>query len=163
MGKSVEIRRLTCAPCRTARPEHSVVEALLSPLSLLCIVGVLSLAACSGDEPAAAFRVGLITPGSIGDAAWNAGAHAGLELVADSLGVAISHVEARTPGAQEEALRTYAAQNYDLVFGHGFEFQDPAERVAAEFPGTVFIVTSGVRASGNVAPLVLRRLHTLPV
>jgi basic membrane lipoprotein Med (substrate-binding protein (PBP1-ABC) superfamily) len=32
---------------------------------------------------------------------------------------------------QEQALRTYAAQGYQLVFGHGFEFQDPAERVAA--------------------------------
>ncbi len=134
-----------------------MAESYLPPLSLLCFVGVLSLASCSGGERTdGAFKVGLITPGSIGDAAWNAGAFAGLELVADSLDVAISHVEARTPGAQEEALRTYAAQNYDLVFGHGFEFQDPAERVAAEFPGTVFIVTSGVRASGNVAPLVFR-------
>ena len=68
-------------------------------------------------------RVGLITPGSIADAAWNSGAYAGLQRIHDSLGVAISHVEARTPAEQDEALRTYAAQGYDLVFAHGFEFQ----------------------------------------
>ena len=43
-----------------------------------------------------------------------------------------------------------------MVFGHGFEFQQPAERVSAEYPKTVFIVTSGERVLGNVAPLVFR-------
>ncbi len=68
----------------------------------------------------------------------------------------MSHVEARTPAEQEEALRTYAAQHYDLVFGHGFEFQGPAERVSAQYPGTVFIVTSGEKVQGNVSPLIFR-------
>lgn len=106
-------------------------------------------------EPAQ-LRVALITPGSIADAAWNAGAFQGLQQIKDSLGVVVSHQEARTPGAQEEALRAYAAQGYTLVFGHGFEFQQPAERVSAEYPKTVFIVTSGERVLGNVAPLVFR-------
>ena len=53
-------------------------------------------------------------------------------------------------------MRTYAAQGYDLVFAHGFEFQDLAERVSAEYPRTVFIVTSGRRARRNVSPLIFR-------
>jgi basic membrane lipoprotein Med (substrate-binding protein (PBP1-ABC) superfamily) len=77
-------------------------------------------------------------------------------MIRDSLGLPISHVEARTPSEQVEALRTYAAQGYDLVFAHGFEFQDPAERVSAEYPKTIFIITSGRRARGNVAPLIFR-------
>jgi basic membrane lipoprotein Med (substrate-binding protein (PBP1-ABC) superfamily) len=100
--------------------------------------------------------VGLITPGSIADAAWNSGAYQGLQLIRDSLGMTVSHVEARTPSDQDEALRTYAAQGYDLVFAHGFEFQDPAERVSARYPKTIFIVTSGRRAKGNVAPLIFK-------
>ncbi|HEU4698289.1 MAG TPA: BMP family protein [Gemmatimonadales bacterium] len=106
----------------------------------------------------AAMRVALVTPGSVADQAWNSQAYAGLQQVHDSLHLPISHVEARTPAEQEEALRTYAAQGYGLVFGHGFEFQRPAERVSAEYPRTVFIVTSGERVEGNVAPLVFR-LH----
>jgi basic membrane protein A len=101
-------------------------------------------------------RVGLITPGSIADAAWNSAAYQGLQRIHDSLGVQISHVEARTPAEQAEALRTYAAQGYRLVFANGFEFQDAAERVSSEYPKTVFIVTSGRRAHGNVAPLIFR-------
>lgn len=101
-------------------------------------------------------RVGLITPGSIADAAWNSGAYRGLLEIRDSLRVPVSQVEARTPAEQEEALRTYAAQGYDLVFAHGFEFQAAAERVSRQYPKTVIIVTSGERAVGNVAPLIFR-------
>jgi basic membrane protein A and related proteins len=119
-------------------------------------VAVLSFFGCSRPAPTSGLRVGLITPGSIADAAWNSGAYAGLQRIHDSLGLAVSHVEARTPAEQDEALRTYAAQGYDLVFAHGFEFQAPAERVSAQYPKTVFIVTSGARAEGNVAPLIFR-------
>jgi len=101
-------------------------------------------------------RVGLITPGSIADAAWNSGAYQGLLEVRDSLRVRVSQVEARTLAEQEEALRAYGAQGYDLVFAHGFEFQGAAERVSRQYPKTVFIVTSGDYAQGNVAPLVFR-------
>lgn len=114
-----------------------------------------ALAACA-DQPTTddGFQVALVAPGSIADAAWNSGAFSGLERIRDSLGARISHVEALTPAAQEEALRTYAAQGYDVVFGNGFEFQDPAERVARDYPQTVFVVNSGARAVGRVVPLV---------
>lgn len=118
---------------------------------------VLLLAACSNSPSAPpGFRVGLVTPGSIADAAWNSGAYRGLEQIRDSLGAQISQVEARTPAEQEEAMRAYAAQGYDLIFGHGFEFQGAAERVSAQYPKAVLIVTSGEKVSGNVAPLVFR-------
>lgn len=134
---------------------------IITTLSRYCCVTVMLLVVtgCVAEEgTVGGVRVGLVTPGSIADAAWNAGAYQGLQWIGDSLGLHTSHVEARTPGAQEEALRTYAAQGYDLVFGHGFEFQDPAERVARDYPETVFIITSGVRVAGNVAPLIFR-LH----
>jgi basic membrane protein A and related proteins len=125
------------------------------PLKWRHAVLLVALAACSparSSQP----RVGLITPGSIADAAWNSGAYQGLMEIRDSLGLSVSHVEARTPAEQSEALRTYAAQGYDLVFAHGFEFQDPAERVSRDYPRTVFIVTSGRRARGNVSPIIFR-------
>jgi basic membrane protein A and related proteins len=117
---------------------------------------MVALASCSAPAAPVGMRVGLITPGSIADAAWNSGAYTGLQRIHDSLGVAVSHVEARTPADQDEALRTYAAQGYDLVFAHGFEFQGAAERVSAQYPKTVFIVTSGSRTHGNVSPLIFK-------
>lgn len=125
----------------------------------LCVVGVasLSLVSCSPQPDAGnSLRVALITPGSIADAAWNSGAYAGLLRIRDSLGAIVSHVEALTPAAQEDALRSYAAQGFDVIFANGFEFQEPAERVAQSYPEPVFVVNSGSRAIGKVVPLVFR-------
>ncbi|MDY4138573.1 MAG: BMP family protein, partial [Eubacteriales bacterium] len=43
--------------------------------------------------------------------------------------------------AIEEAMRNYASEEYDLVIGHGFEFGEPAMRVAPEFPDVKFFVS----------------------
>ena len=122
---------------------------------LFAVMTVL-LVSCSKAPNSGIFRVALVTPGSVSDAAWNSGAYAGLMFIRDSLQAGVSQVEARTPAEQEDNLRRYAAEGYDLVFGHGFEFQGPAERVSAQFPHTIFVITSGERQTGNVVPLIFR-------
>lgn len=120
-------------------------------------VGVL-LVGCGppSDSDASAsdstFRVALITPGSISDRSWNGGAYAGLLQIRDSLGAQISHVQSKTPAEFDENFRLYGADNYALVIGHGYEFQDAARRVAPAFPNTVYLITSGSAfQSPNVA------------
>ncbi len=71
--------------------------------------------------------------------------------IRDSLGATVSHIQTRTPAEFEEQFRQYGAQGYDLVFGHGFEFQDAAKRVGPDFPHTIFITTSGTTSGANVA------------
>lgn len=97
------------------------------------------------------FRVALLTPGPISDRSWNGGAYDGLVAIRDSLGAQISHVQTKTPAEFEENFRQYGAQGYDLVIGHGFEFQDAAVRVGPEFPKTMYITTSGNTVKANVA------------
>ena len=99
----------------------------------------------------AAFKVALLTPGPISDQSWNGGAYAGLLRIRDSLGASISHVQTKTPAEFEEQFRQYGAQGYDLVFGHGFEFQDAARRVGPDFPRTVYVTTSSSTSGANVA------------
>ena len=102
----------------------------------------------SGDKP---FRVALLTPGPISDQSWNGGAYQGLLRVRDSLGASISHIQTKTPAEFEEQFRQYGAQGYDLVIGHGFEFQDAAKRVGPDFPHTIYVTTSGTTFGENVA------------
>src|SRR5437868_132513 len=97
------------------------------------------------------FKVALLTPGPISDQSWNGGAYQGLMRIRDSLGAQVSHIQTKTPAEFEENFRQYGAQKYALVFGHGFEFQDAAKRVAPEFPGTIYITTSGTTAGPNLA------------
>ena len=71
--------------------------------------------------------------------------------IKDSLGAQVSHIQTKTPAEFEENFRQYGAQGYSIVFGHGFEFQDAAKRVAPEFPKTIFVTTSGTTAGPNLA------------
>ena len=103
------------------------------------------------DSTTAAFRVALLTPGPISDQSWNGGAYQGLLRIRDSLGATVSHIQTKTPAEFEEQFRQYGAQKYDLVFGHGFEFQDAAKRVGPDFPKTVYVVTSATATGQNVA------------
>jgi basic membrane lipoprotein Med (substrate-binding protein (PBP1-ABC) superfamily) len=71
--------------------------------------------------------------------------------IRDSLGAQVSHIQTKTPAEFDENFRQYGAKGFDLVFGHGFEFQDAALRVAPDFPKTVYVTTSGTSVSRNVA------------
>jgi basic membrane lipoprotein Med (substrate-binding protein (PBP1-ABC) superfamily) len=97
------------------------------------------------------FKVALLTPGPISDQSWNAGAYRGLTAIRDSLGAQISHIQTKTPAEFEENFRQYGTQGFSLVFGHGFEYQDAARRVAPEFPKTIFVTTSGSTTGANLA------------
>lgn len=118
---------------------------------------LLVLAACAPDgtkvNDSQAFRVALLTPGPISDQSWNAAAYDGLLRIRDSLAASIAHVQTRTPAEFEENFRQYAATGYRLVFGHGFEFQDAAQRIGPEFPNTIFITTGGTGTGPNIAAM----------
>jgi len=107
--------------------------------------------AANGATP---FRVALLTPGSIRDGGWNQSAYEGLERIHTELGAEIAHQETATPQDFETGFRDFAARGFDLVFGHGFEFQDAAAAVAKDYPKTVFVTTSGSTVRDNVAPIV---------
>jgi basic membrane protein A and related proteins len=107
--------------------------------------------ATRSDSATTPFRVALLTPGPISDQSWNGGAYQGLLRVRDSLGAVVSHIQTKTPAEFDEQFRQYGSQGYDLVFGHGFEFQDAAKRVGPDYPRTIYIVTSGSSVATNVA------------
>ncbi|MEO6323661.1 MAG: BMP family protein [Thermoanaerobaculia bacterium] len=125
--------------------------------ALTLLAACAALLSCGRPEKVAdpvGFKVALLTPGPISDAGWNAGAYEGLKAIEKQLGATISHVQVKSPSEFEEHFRAYASQGYALCFGHGFEFQDAAARVAPQYPKTVFVTTSGSRTAPNFAPIV---------
>ena len=142
----------------------TLIHTTVRPAAALCASGMLwAFAACAksdksghdfahqGDTIKSSFRVALLTPGPISDQSWNGGAYQGLQRIRDSLGASISHIQTKTPAEFEEQFRQYGSQGYNLVFGHGFEFQDAAKRVGPDYPRTIFVVTSGSSVGANVA------------
>ena len=99
-------------------------------------------------------KVALLLPASITDGGWNAFAYDGLKAIEKELDAKISHVESRTPTDQEAHFRDYAMDGYQLIFGHGFDYQDSAKQVAPDFPETVFITSTGSTVTDNISPMV---------
>lgn len=131
---------------------------MLRSTTPVLLTGALVLCAC-GSEPRAGageetFRVALLTSGPVSDAGWYAGAYEGLLLIEDSLGAEVSHQQTRTPAEFDEAFLSYASAGYDLIFAHGFEYQDAAIRAGSQFPATTIVVSGGGRYAENVVPLI---------
>lgn len=129
----------------------------LSRTVLFIHTSALLFAACGSEraevDDSQAFRVALLTPGPISDQSWNASAYEGLLRIRDSLGATVSHIQTKTPAEFEENFRQYGAQGYSLVIGHGFEFQDAAQRVGPEFPNTIYVTTGGTGTGPNIAAM----------
>ena len=97
------------------------------------------------------FKVAIVLPGVITDKSFNQAGYEGVRRAADQLGIEFAYSEKTAQPDQPEALADYARRGYDIVIGHGGEFQESVERVARRFPDTQFIIVNGVRAGGNIA------------
>lgn len=107
-----------------------------------------------GTAEAEDFKMGLLVPGSVAEEGWNRIAYNALKRVEAELGAKVSYVELPdNPAAFEKAFRDYASHGYQVVLGHGFQFQDAALTTAQDFPDTVFLVSSSYVYEGNVIGL----------
>ncbi|MDR2181752.1 MAG: BMP family protein [Treponema sp.] len=119
------------------------------------VLAALALAACSKGGSAASspaspdaskaaapakLRIALILPGSMNDGGWNAAAYRGLMDLKDE-GYEVAFTENVEISSIEETLHNYAANNFDLVIGHGFECGEPVMRVSESYPGVRFFVS----------------------
>ncbi|MES0884386.1 BMP family protein [Roseibium sp. SCP14] len=93
----------------------------------------------------------IVMPGSISDNGWNQAGYEGLKKAGEDLGFETAYSESVHQPDQIEVLSDYARRGYDLVIGHGGEFQDAVVRVAQRFPDTMFMVNNGLGTSENVA------------
>lgn len=139
---------------------HSRTKLMLSKLFAITVMVALLVAACAPSAtptpaaptapPAARpekLKVALLLPGSIGDAGWNANAYKGLQQI-QAEGYETAYTESIPIPDIEAAFRGYAEQGYNLIIGHGFEFGEPALKVAPDFPNTFFHVSG--KAPPNV-------------
>ena len=146
---------------------RKLADGLVSITLILCLLTIGFILGCERLQDSSkiihtpepeTFKVGMLLPGSISDQGWNALAHDGLKAIETEVGAEISYVESLTPAEWEADFRSYATQGYDLIFGHGYEYQEPAIAVAQDYPEIVFITSAG--ASGaireNVSSIVFR-------
>ena len=110
--------------------------------------------------PTGSFKVALVMSGSTSDNGWNAGAFKAFQAVKSNLGLSneeVASIDKQTaPGDQEKSLRAFATKKYNLVFGHGAEYEAPALKMESDFPNTLFVISSGRQVGKNTMPIVFQ-------
>jgi basic membrane protein A len=119
----------------------------------LGIIGLLLAAAVLSTGPALAdtLKVAMVLPGNISDKSWNQAGYEGLMRVKTELGFDVAYSEKVAQPDQAEAMADYARRGYNVVIGHGGEFQEAAFHVARKYPDTLFVINNGTRTAKNVA------------
>ncbi|MGN0157928.1 MAG: BMP family protein [Brotaphodocola sp.] len=105
-------------------------------------------------EEGKTYKVAMCLSGASNDMGWCQVAYEGLLSLEKNYGCEIAYTENLTPDDIEAAFADYAANGYDVVIGHGYEFGDPAIEVASQYPDVKFIVTEGSVSADNVASYV---------
>lgn len=94
------------------------------------------------------FRVALLTPGPVSDSGWNAMANEGLIQIQKELGAQVTQRESTGTKIRDD-LRAFGQEGFNLVIGHGFEYNVPAVEISKDFPATSFVTSSGGGSSAN--------------
>lgn len=101
-------------------------------------------------------KVALCVTGAVNDMGWCQSAYEGLKLVEKDLGCEIAYTENVGAADMVATFTDYAANGYDVVIGHGFQFGDPALEVGELYPDTKFICIEAEAAADNVASYVMK-------
>jgi basic membrane protein A len=110
---------------------------------------LLAIAAPAGE----ALKVGLILAGSATDGGWNQLAAEALAQVKAKLGAQVSVIQKVTQDKAGDELRDYAADGFQLVIAHGYEFLNPAAEAARTISATKFAVSGADVARPGIATL----------
>ena len=131
------------AMTKNAKKSPCCWRIFLLTLSLLLFSG----SPAWGEE----FKAAMLIPGVITDKSASQSGYEGMVLAEKELGIEIAYSEKVAQPDQAEALADYARRGYNLVIGHGGEFQDAVNRVAQRYPDTMFLVSNGSTPGANVA------------
>lgn len=125
---------------------------MTAALTVSMAAGAVSVMAADEKDPKDV-KVALVLSGSANDKGWNQEAYDGLEKIKD-LGCETAYSENVQASDYETIFRGYADQGFNVVFGHGTEFEDAAEKVAEDYPDTIFCITSSdISQDPNVCSL----------
>lgn len=133
---------VSCAPAAApAEPQKVEVTRVVAGTPVVEQVVVTATPAPTAEEKP--FKVAIVMPSSITDAAFSQSMYDGLKAVQKEMGgeskmvIAYSEGMFKVPDAAA-AIRDYASQGYDLVIAHGSQYGTSVSQVAPDFPETSF-------------------------
>lgn len=115
----------------------------------LVLLLVLTLAVSEGISAEEDFKAALLVSGNVDDEGWNQSAYEGLVLIQEKHGWDIAYTETVGQAEQYDIMRSYANQGFDLIIGHGFQYEDALSRAAEQYPDVYFLQIGGLAENGD--------------
>lgn len=107
-------------------------------------------------EAGSGLKVALCVTGAVNDMGWCQSAYEGLKLVEQELGCEVAYTENLGAADMVATFTDYAANGFDVIIGHGFQFGDPALEVGELYPDVKFICIEAEASAANVASYVMK-------
>ena len=129
----------------------AMILVLVLALSCFTACGAKSEAGKAEDGK---LKIALVLPGKKDDVSFNQAMYRGAtEFAANHPeDVELKVVEGIYEVADiDPTLRDYADAGYDVVIGHGYQFSEPVNTVAAQYPDVMFLLGCGVGTQANSA------------
>ena len=136
----------TTAPAAPAAPANTAVVAPGAQATMVPASQATAAPAAAGKK----YKVAMVTSGPVNDQGWNEDALKGVQLIKDKLGWDFAYTENCAAAQQQNVLRQYAQQGYDMVIAHGYEYGDALKAVAADFPNVMFAQINATTAGSNI-------------
>ena len=107
----------------------------------------------SGQPKSGPPKIAVVTDAQFADRGWGTSALEASKFIHSKYSVDVTAVDNVAIADIESTLTSYAKQNYGLIIAHGFQWGDPALRVAKQYPNTKIVVFTGLVKSENVASI----------
>src|SRR6266487_2492881 len=103
----------------------------------------------SSSQPKVAF----VTDGKFSDGGWGATGYNATQILKSKYGIQLATADGISIPDIESTLRGYADSGYNLIIAQGFQWGDPAVKVAPDYPDVKFAIMTGLKNANNVASI----------
>ncbi len=145
----------TTAPAATTAATSAPAAPAATPTQVVAVANTMAVlpTAPAATAPASSttqYKVAMLTSGPVNDQGWNEDALKGIQAIKDKLGWDFAYSENVAAAQQQNILRQYAQQGYNLIFAHGYEYGDALKAVAPDFPKTMFVQINATTSGDNI-------------
>jgi basic membrane protein A len=101
----------------------------------------------------APLKVAFVTDGKFSDGGWGAAGFNGMQALVKKYGISLKTADGVAIPDIEDTLRGYGDSGYNLIIAQGFQWGDPAVKVAPDYPDAKFAIMTGLVKGDNVASI----------
>jgi basic membrane protein A len=139
------IAAIAIASCATASTPTTAPESTSTAAPAAPVATQAPASSASGT-----IKVAMVTSGPTNDQGWNYDALRGIQQIKAKFGWDYAYSESVPVAQQQNVLRQYAQQGYNLIFAHGYEWGDALTAVAKDFPNVMFVQINATTAGDNI-------------